>query len=374
VLVAAAQTAAARLALAQTVSDAEINVLENNIAAAYAAYETEAAKFSASAQIDGGLRVSLYFSRASEALAATGVNSSSVQNRLQITASRLAQVNNLMLPPTSGVAAAENAHAPSSAAATSLPVVGAANTFSSARLSPVLSPNSLGTITGDAAQSPLAVSGVVADMSGNKTLPFELAGASVSVGGRAAQLLYVSPARISFLVPQGLPQGEAEVIVTSQDGYVSRGTVTINAVAPALFTADASGTGQALSLNGNEPAASSYDVVSPDALGTDKRTRIMLYATGISAGTPNLYGDNDVRTANGGPLVNVAESLSVEALTADGRLYYLPVEFAGALDGRLPGLDQVNLLLHPELRGAGRVELTININGQRSNTVIINIK
>jgi uncharacterized protein (TIGR03437 family) len=52
----------------------------------------------------------------------------------------------------------------------------------------------------------------------------------------------------------------------------------------------------------------------------------------------------------------------------------LPVEFVGAVEGRLPGLDQVNVLLHPELRGAGLVDLTIIINGQRSNTAAINIR
>lgn len=372
-LVAAARTLATTLAGAQSVSAAEINVLQNHIEAAYAAYVREAGQFTASAAIDASLRVSLYFARGAEALAAAGASPSSVQNRLQITASRLAQANNLMVPPANGgVAAGANAHAP--AAATNLPFIGAANTFSSASISPLLSPRSLGTITGDAAQSPLARSGVVADTSGNKTLPFELEGASVSINGRAASLLYVSPARIAFLVPQGLPQGEVEVLVTSQDGYVSRGTTVISDIAPALFTADASGAGHALVINGSEPASAAFDVHSPHALSADKRTRVMLYATGISAGAANLSAENDVRAANGGMIANVAESLVVEARTTDGRLYHLPVEFAGAVEGRLPGLDQVNFVLHPELRGAGLVDLTIIINGQRSNTAAISIR
>jgi uncharacterized protein (TIGR03437 family) len=371
-LVAAARSAAATLAGAPSVSAAEISVLDNNIVGAYAAFLRESNQFAASAQIDGGLRVSLYFARAAGALAAAGAASSGVQNRLQITASRLAQVNNLMLPPLSGAATGQNAHAP--AAATNLPFIGTANTFSSASMSPIISSHSLGTITGDAVQSPLAGSGVVADTGGNKLLPFELAGASVSVGGRAASLLYVSPARIAFLVPQGLPQGEAEVIVTSQDGYVSRGTVMINAVAPALFTADASGAGNALVMNTSEPGAPSFEVASPHALGADKRTRVSLYATGIGAGAANLSAANDVRTATGGTIANVAESVTVEARTTDGRVYHLSVEFAGALEGRVPGLDQVNVVLHPELRGAGLVDLTIIINGQRSNTASINVR
>jgi uncharacterized protein (TIGR03437 family) len=171
-----------------------------------------------------------------------------------------------------------------------------------------------------------------------------------------------------------LPQGEWEVLVTSQDGYVSRGTVVVNTVVPALFTADGSGAGRALSMNSSEPAAASYEVNSPHAFGADKRTRVSLFATGISAGVANTNPANDVRMENGGIVVNVAESLTVEARTQDGRLYYLPVEFAGAQEGRLPGLDQVNVLLYPELRGAGLVDLTIVINGQRSNTAAINVR
>jgi uncharacterized protein (TIGR03437 family) len=370
-LVATAHARAAKLAAAPSVSAAEINVLQANIDAAYAAYAAESKQFPASAHIDGGLRVSLYFSRASEALAAAGVLPTGVQNRLQITTSRLAQVSELMLPSAGGTAASF-AHAPSAVA--NLAVVGAANTFSSASMSPVLSPLSLGTITGDAAQSPLARASVTAERIGDAPLPFELAGASVSVGGRAASLLYVSPSRISFVVPQGLPQGELEMLVTSQDGYVSRGSIVVNTVAPALFTANGSGAGQALALNGNEPAHASYDVNSPHALGADKRTRVTLFATGISAGATNIYPANDVRMENGRIVVNVAEALTVEARCADGRLYHLPVEFAGALEGRMPGLDQVNVLLHPEMRGAGLVDLTIVVNGQRSNTAAINIR
>ncbi|HLL70956.1 MAG TPA: hypothetical protein VK363_05950, partial [Pyrinomonadaceae bacterium] len=373
-LVAAAHASAVSLAAAPSVSDAEIKVLENKITAAYAAYVQEAAQFPSGAQIDGGMRTSLYFSRASEALAAAGVQPSSVQNRLQITALRLAQVSDIMLPQASGTTAgARFAHAPA-AAMTNIAVIGAATTFSSASISPVLSPLSLGTITGDAARSPLASSNFMADVTGAKPLPFELAGASVSVGGRAAPLLHVSPARISFLVPQSVAPGEAEVIVTSQDGYVSRGTAIIYAVAPSLFTADASGAGAALALNGQEPGpASSFDVHSPYAFGADKRTRVSLFATGVSASAANLNAANDVRAEGGGMIANFAESVTIEARTSDGRLYYLPVEFAGAM-GRMPGLDQINIVLHPDLRGAGSVDLTIFIGGQRSNTATINVR
>jgi uncharacterized protein (TIGR03437 family) len=67
---------------------------------------------------------------------------------------------------------------------------------------------------------------------------------------------------------------------------------------------------------------------------------------------------------------NLAESVIVEAHTQDGRIYKLPVEFAGA-QGIVPGLDQLNLVLIPELQGAGTVDLTVIVNGQRSNAPTI---
>ena len=62
----------------------------------------------------------------------------------------------------------------------------------------------------------------------------------------------------------------------------------------------------------------------------------------------------------------------MEARLADGRVYTLPVEFAGA-QGVLPGLDQVNVRLISELKGAGIVQLTLILGGRRSNapTVVI---
>ncbi|HKP72948.1 MAG TPA: hypothetical protein VJT82_08425 [Pyrinomonadaceae bacterium] len=368
-LVSAAYAQVVALAAAPGASDAQIDAVVRSIDAAYAAFMTEANKFPSATQIDGGLRVSLYFSRASEALAAARAVPVGVQNRLQITAARLNQVRILMSGVT-GSSTADFNHAP---VATTPPVIGAATTYSSASFSPVLSAQSLGTINGDAALSPLALTSLAADRTGSQSLPYELAGASVMVAGRAAQLLYVSPARISFCVPQGVPQGEAEVIVTSQDGYVSRGTTIVNAVAPGLFTVGGNGVGQALVLNGTEAGADAFDVTSAHALGLDKRTRLLLFATGIGAGVANASATNDVRLDGGVMLPNVAESVTVEARTGDGRVFQLPVEFAGA-QGGLPGLDQINVVLVPELRGAGLVNLTVLAAGQRSNAATINVK
>jgi uncharacterized protein (TIGR03437 family) len=51
--------------------------------------------------------------------------------------------------------------------------------------------------------------------------------------------------RKSHLIPAGMAAGAATVVITSGDGKVSTGVVQIAAVAPGLFSANASGQGVA---------------------------------------------------------------------------------------------------------------------------------
>jgi uncharacterized protein (TIGR03437 family) len=54
-------------------------------------------------------------------------------------------------------------------------------------------------------------------------------------------------------------------------------------------------------------------------------------------------------------------------------VFTLPVEFAGA-QGLLPGLDQIDVVLIPELRGAGTISLSLIVNGRRSNAPTVFIQ
>ena len=89
-----------------------------------------------------------------------------------------------------------------------------------------------------------------------------------------------------------------------------------------------------------------------------------MYAAGVSSLAANTDAGNDL-IVNGVVVPNLAESVTVEVRTQDGRIFQLR-EFAGAT-GWIAGLDQVEVVLIPELEGAGVVDLTIVINGIRSN-------
>ena len=100
-------------------------------------------------------------------------------------------------------------------------------------------------------------------------------------------------------------------------------------------------------------------MVTRENFGPDKRTRLTIFGTGITASAANSDPSNDIQFG-GGRVANLAESVAVEARTSNGQIVSLPVEFAGSQPALL-GLDQANVILTPELRGAGTVEITLLI-------------
>jgi hypothetical protein len=133
------------------------------------------------------------------------------------------------------------------------------------------------------------------------------------------------------------------------------------------------GTGAAIAINGSTHTGNSFNVVTPENFGPDKRTRVRILATGVSGNALNTNPTNDL-LLNGTWRPNFAESVVVEARLPNGNvLGYLPVEFAGSA-GTLPGLDQLDLILPAQYQGVGTVELTLIISGSRSNapSIVIN--
>jgi len=169
-----------------------------------------------------------------------------------------------------------------------------------------------------------------------------------------------------------LPVGETEVIVTSQEGYVSRGMTTIAALAPGIFTLNGYGMGDAVVVNAATTTSGEFKVTTPENFGADKQTRLVIFASGLRSGSLNTNLSNDV-LFGASILANIAESVVVEARTSDNRVFQLPVEFVGP-SGQSAGLDQVHVRLIGDLEGAGSVELTIVVAGHRSNMAMIKIE
>jgi uncharacterized protein (TIGR03437 family) len=366
--VSSAAALASNVATSPIITPEQISPLITGIGEAHAVFLSEQSRFMSASEIDRELRAALYFARGTGALARTSSPHAGIESRLHLVARYLLRAKNAM---TTESVSASTGPLGNTLALDGAAVIGPADALSSASFAPVLAPASLGTILGDPNQSPLSTVTTYASMSSAGELPYELSGVSLAIGGRSARLLSVSPSRIYFCVPADIPTGEAEVIVTSQEGYVSRGTTTIAAVVPGIFTANGYGMGDAMVLNAVTLKSGEFNVTTAENFGTDKQTRLMIFASGLSGGGLNPNTGNDI-PFGGIILPNIAESVIVEARTSDNRTFQLPVEFVGRA-GRSYGLDQINVRLVGQLRGAGNVELTLVIAGHRSNMAMIKV-
>ena len=84
-------------------------------------------------------------------------------------------------------------------------------------------------------------------------LPTSVGGTTVSVRDsrgttRQAQLFYVSPQQVNYLVPPGTATGNATITTAIDGATVATGSVTVTGVAPSVFSANSSGRDVAAAL------------------------------------------------------------------------------------------------------------------------------
>jgi len=109
--------------------------------------------------------------------------------------------------------------------------------------------------------------------SSDGTFPTSVAGTRVTINGRAAEILFVSPAQIIFVVPPQSEIGAAEVSVTNPDGFPARGNVAISGTAPGVFSKTGDGIGEGLILNADTLQEGPFDP-------TGGGLRLAIFATG----------------------------------------------------------------------------------------------
>jgi uncharacterized protein (TIGR03437 family) len=84
--------------------------------------------------------------------------------------------------------------------------------------------------------------------------PQQLGGVTVLVNGTPASLIYVSAAQLSAIIPNGVTGANAQVVVQYQGQSSAPAAVPLTIASPALFTANSSGSGQALAANADGSA------------------------------------------------------------------------------------------------------------------------
>lgn len=202
------------------------------------------------------------------------------------------------------------------------------------------------------------------------TLPETLGNVTITVtdannASRPAKLYFVSSGQANFLLPEATAPGRATVAVRKQDGTTVPGTIVVTPTAPGLFSAN--GTGQGVGYI-NAIRVDSAGVQSPLAVFAYDPAKQAMVAAPLSLGgaTDSVYlilagtGIRGVKT-----LTNVTAQVGGTAV---------PVTFAAA-QGQYPGLDQVNIGPLPRaLAGRGEINLYLTVDGNRSNTVTLNIQ
>ncbi len=192
-------------------------------------------------------------------------------------------------------------------------------------------------------------------------LPLSLGNSTVFVDGVAAPLFYVSSGQINFSMPwSALAKSHVSILVSTPQGQTPPLTVSLNNVAPQIFTADGSGQGQGIIVNANSNQFAAPAGSLPGATPAARGSTITVYCTGI--------GPVDSPTADGavtgsGPLARV---LLPTVVMIDG-IPVLP-DFVG-LAPTLAGVYQINVKIPQNATVGSTIDFSLISGGSISNVV-----
>ena len=188
-----------------------------------------------------------------------------------------------------------------------------------------------------------------------------LGGVTVSFDGVPAPLLYASSGQINAVAPFSVAGKSTTFLeVAAPGGRAYSVTLPVSTAAPAMFTIDASGSGQGAILN------SDYSVNSP-ARPAARGSSIAIYATG----TGPLTLDVDDGTVI--PLDNPPLSATPVSVTIGGQP--ATVKYQGAAPGLVAGVMQINVQLPAGIAPGAAVPVTMTVGSTVAlNTVTVAVQ
>jgi uncharacterized protein (TIGR03437 family) len=170
------------------------------------------------------------------------------------------------------------------------------------------------------------------------------------INGQPAPLLYASASQINAIVPYEIATtGTATVQVVSNGLQSATWGIPVAPSAPAIFTADSTGIGQAAVLNqDNSPNSASHpaypgSVIQIFATGGGQTNPASV--TGTIAGSPNTTA--------------LPVTVTIGGIDA-------PVTYHGSAPGLISSLLQVNAVVPPGVRPDPAVPIAITVGGNRS--------
>lgn len=193
--------------------------------------------------------------------------------------------------------------------------------------------------------------------------PVTLGGVTVRVedsagGEHQARLLAVTPNQINYEVPESAALGPAVVTVRLTDGSERQGPLLIKESSPGIFTANRNGSGVAAAhavhiaeddaqvweeIAHWDSASNSFTAIPIEFRPGDRSVALVLYGTGLARAS--------------------AIGLKIGSLEATVLWFgEHPV---------YPGLDQINIVLPPELAGSGLRTLRVTAGGEDANHVTV---
>ena len=174
-----------------------------------------------------------------------------------------------------------------------------------------------------------------------------------------SSLFAVSPLQINFLIPGGIVPGVATVTVTDANGQSSTNFIVVSNVAPALFSANQSGSGVAAArfvrqaADGSRSGGLIYDPGTLQAIPLDLGPEGDIVFL-------ELFGTGMRRLMSG-----ASATIDGEGIQVFGPVFHSTFE----------GLDQANIGAIPRsLIGAGEVEIVLTVDGLETNTVTVTIQ
>jgi uncharacterized protein (TIGR03437 family) len=180
------------------------------------------------------------------------------------------------------------------------------------------------------------------------SLPVELGGVSLVINNAAAGLYFVSPTEIQFVVPLGLaPQASTStypVVVNINEGGTVRSVrsvVQIVSAQPDIFTrSDAPARATVFNVTNMTLMAEPAEgfPVSTDVMGTATPTVLSIFLTGIR----NI------------PVTAISVTIGDRTLTGT-------TEIKSNTPTDMPGVDQLNVQLRPDMAGLGDQPLIVSV-------------
>lgn len=194
----------------------------------------------------------------------------------------------------------------------------------------------------------------------NNFVDLVVGGVSVKIGSSPAPILYASQNQISVQVPYEASIGKDIPITVDNNGVTSTGTVNIDPTAPAIFTLDGTGVGQAAALNLNATTGL-YALNAGNNQAKIGDTVVLYitgegdYATSFSQRTGMIVSKSSV------PQMSVIPTVTIGGVGAT-------VQYAGSFEGSILGILQLNVVVPTGSTTGNAVPVTVSVGGVTSQS------